>query len=73
MHTTLELTLKRFCFVSSYFPLSSTSKTNIQPIILLLTHQPLTQGAAHAHCICALQQEHIILHQGAYNTIPASA
>ena len=55
----------QYCFVSIYFPLSSTSKTNIQPTILLPTHQPLTQCAAHAHCTHTLQQ-------GAHNMTPRS-
>ena len=66
MQTTLELILKWYCFVSIYFFLSSTSKNNIQPTILLPIRQPLTQCAIHAHCTSALQQ-------GAHNMTSRSA
>ena len=66
MHTTLEITLKRCYFGSIYFPLTSASKTNIQPTILPPTRQPLTQRIAHVHCTRALHQE-------ARNMTPKSA
>ena len=73
MHITLELTLKQYYFGSIYFPLSSASKANIQPTILLPTCQPLTKCFAHMHCTCAhvhYNKEWITLHQGAHNITP---
>ena len=65
MHTTLELTLKLCYFGSIHLPLSSASKANSQPTILLLIHQPLTQHSTYAHNA----KECITLHQGACNII----
>ena len=57
MHTTSEQTLKWCLFGSINFPLSSTSEANIQPTILLPTHQTLTQNSAYVH----YTKENIIL------------
>ena len=72
MHTISELTLKWYYFGSIYFPLSSASKTNVQPTILLPTHQPLTKRSAHTHCTRALYMRTHILQQAAHNTTPRS-
>ena len=72
MHTTSELTLKRCYFGSIYFPLSSASKTNIQPTILLPTRQPLTKRSAHTHCTRALHMHTRTLQQAAHNITPRS-
>ena len=73
MHTNLELTLKRCCYSSIYFPLSSASKTNIQPTILLPTRQPLTKHSVHTHCTRALHMRTRTLQQAAHNITPRSA
>ena len=85
MHTILEVILKRYCFGSINFPLSSASKAKIQPTILLPAHQSLTQCSAHTYITCTLHQgannialrsaqydtkEHITLHQGVHNITP---
>ena len=67
MQATLELTLKQYSFGSIYFPLSSASKANLQPKILLPTNQPLIQHYIYAF----YTKECITLYQGAHNTTPS--
>ena len=73
MHTDLELTLKRCCFGSIHFPLSSARKANKQPTILLPTCQPLTKRSVHTHCTRALHMRRYTLQQVAHNITPRSA
>ena len=72
MHTNLELTLKQCYFGLIHFPLSSASKANKQPTILLPTRQPLTKCSVHTHCTRALHMRIRILQQAAHNITPSS-
>ena len=73
MHTKLELTLKRCYFGLIHFPLSSASKANKQPTILLPTRQPLTKRSVHTQYTRALHMHTRTLQQAAHNITPRSA
>ena len=73
MHTNLELTLKQCYFGLIHFPLSSPSKANKQPTILLPTRQTLTKRSVHMQCTRALHMRTRTLQQAAHNITPRSA